>query len=734
MKKKYPFIQQHGEEDCGAACLASVAKHYGLRMSLRHIRDLVGTGQNGTNLWGLQQGATKLGFNTRAVKAAPELLERISEAPLPCIIHWNGNHWIVLYGKQGRKFVVVDPGIGVIYLSAQELTAGWKDWVMLLLEPDPHRFNQSSERQSASGIQQIVAKTWSYRGILGQAIALNTVVGILALASPVLLQILTDDVLTQGDFQFLNTLAIAVMVLILISNILELVQSHLITHFAQRLELSLVLDFCQHILRLPLSYYETHRSGEIVSRVQDIQQINYLISQVIVNLPSQFFIALVSLGLMLFYSWKLSVIAVGVAIAMTFSVVILQPMLKRKTQRALVTDSENQGVLVETFKGALTLKTTTAMPQFWNEFQGRFSRLATLNLQTNQIAIINSNFSNLVGQLGGISLLWVGGLLVMNPTEQFTIGQLLAFKALSDRLVHFITTVINFIDELTRVQAATQRLAEVTATTPEGEDNTHKAVAKIAKNAAIVCSNISFDYPGRANLIADLSIQIPGGQVTAMIGQSGCGKSTLAKLLAGLHSPHSGNIRIGSYNQQDLALDSLRQQVMLVPQEPHFWNRSILENFRLGVPDASFEQVVAACQIAGADEFISKLPDKYQTILGEFATNLSGGQRQRLAIARALVRNPAVLILDESTSGLDPTGEMELLDRLLEHRCGQTTIVISHRPSVIQRATWFVVLENGCLKSQGTRSEVFTQGDRHLEALYSTDANLSNGSLARAVY
>jgi ATP-binding cassette subfamily C protein len=733
MKKKYPFIQQHGEEDCGAACLASVAKHYGLTMSLRHIRDLVGTGQSGTNLWGLQQGATKLGFNTRAVKAAPEFLDRLSEAPLPCVIHWNGNHWVVLYGKQGRKFVVVDPGIGVVYLSAQELTAGWKDWVMLLLEPDPSRFNQSSDRQTANGVKEIATKTWSYRGILGQAIALNVVVGILSLASPILVQILTDDVLTQGDFKFLNTLAIAVMVLILISSILELVQSYLITHFAQRLELSLILDFCKHILRLPLSFYETHRSGEIVSRLQDIQQINYLVSQVIVNLPSQFFVAVVSLGLMLFYSWKLGVIALGVAIAMTFSVFILQPMLKRKTQRALITDSENQGVLVETFKGALTLKTTTAMPQFWNEFQGRFSRLATLNLQTNQIAIVNSSFSSLVGQLGGISILWVGGLLVMNPAEQFTVGQLLAFKALSDNVTQFITTVINFVDELTRVQAATQRLAEVTATTPENEDNTHKAVAKIPGNAAIVCSNISFDYPGRANLLSDLSIQIPGGQVIAVIGQSGCGKSTLAKLLAGLHSPHSGNIRIGPYNQQDLSLDSLRQQVMLVPQEPHFWNRSILENFRLGAPEASFEEVVSACQIVGADEFISKLPNTYHTILGEFATNLSGGQRQRLAIARALIHNPAVLILDESTSGLDPVSEMELLDRLLEHRRGQTTILISHRPSVIQRAAWLVALENGCLKAQGTRAEVLTT-DRYLESLYSADANHSNGSVTRAIY
>ncbi|HEY9662303.1 MAG TPA: ATP-binding cassette domain-containing protein, partial [Allocoleopsis sp.] len=217
------------------------------------------------------------------------------------------------------------------------------------------------------------------------------------------------------------------------------------------------------------------------------------------------------------------------------------------------------------------------------------------------------------------------------------------------------------------------------------------------------------------------SMQIPGGQVTAVIGQSGCGKSTVAKLIAGLYPLQSGNIRIGAYNQADLSLQSLRQQVVLVPQEPHFWSRSILENFQLVAPDVSFEQIVAACQLAGADEFISVLPNKYQTILGEFATNLSGGQRQRLAIARSLVSNPAVLILDESTSGLDPVSETELLDRILHYRQGKTTILISHRPSVIRRASWVVVLESGRLKIQGTPADVTAQVGHQLEKLYGTE-------------
>ncbi|MBD2541632.1 ATP-binding cassette domain-containing protein, partial [Coleofasciculus sp. FACHB-SPT36] len=196
-----------------------------------------------------------------------------------------------------------------------------------------------------------------------------------------------------------------------------------------------------------------------------------------------------------------------------------------------------------------------------------------------------------------------------------------------------------------------------------------------------------------------------------------CGKSTLAKLIAGLYSPHSGNLRIGMYNLQDLSLDCLRQQVILVPQEPHFWSRSIVENFRLGSPHVAFEHIVRACQIAGADEFISKLPDKYQTVLGEFGANISGGQRQRLAIARAIVNEPPVLILDESTGGLDPVSEAQVLEQLLSHRQGRTTILISHRPRVINRADWIVFLEQGRLKLQGSLEELQAQTGAHLDFL-----------------
>jgi len=276
-----------------------------------------------------------------------------------------------------------------------------------------------------------------------------------------------------------------------------------------------------------------------------------------------------------------------------------------------------------------------------------------------------------------------------------------------------ITLVITFFDEFAHAKTATQRLTEIIEATPEEPAGSRKPLAEIPEDSDIVCSNLNFHHPGRIDLLEDFSLTIPGGRVTALIGQSGCGKSTLSKLVAGLYFPKSGNIRIGIYNLQDLALESVRKQVVLIPQDAHFWSRSIIENFQLGNPDVPFERIVRACQIAEADDFISQLPDKYQTILGEFGANLSGGQRQRLAIARAIVTDPPVLILDESTAGLDPVSETQVLDNLLSHRKGKTTILISHRPTVINRANWVVLLEKGTLKLQGPVEDLLSVPGDH---------------------
>jgi ATP-binding cassette subfamily C protein len=714
LQKNYQCVSQLSEEDCGAACLASICKHYGRFLSINRSRESVGTGQLGTTLLGLKRGSENLGFNARAVKASPEIIDRITQVQLPAIIHWHGYHWVVLYKQEGKKYVIADPSVGIRYVTRDELAAAWNG-VMLLLEPDPDRFFDQPQEQPIGGLGRFIKRILPYRGLLTQVLMLNIVLGVLALGSPVLIQILTDDVLVRGDVQLLTVVVAAVVVMTLFSSTLQLLQSTMIAHFGQRLQLGLVLEFGRKILQLPLNYYEARRSGEITSRLRDINDINQLVSQIVVLLPSKFFIAVISFCLMLFYSWRLTLAVIFISGLMTLSTLPFLPILQQKTRSLLVLGAENQGVLVETFKGAQVVKTTNAAPQFWEEFQSRFGRLANLTFSTVQLGIINTTISRLFSSIGGVALLGLGSLLVIQG--ELSIGQMLAFNALQVNVLGLINSLVGLVDDYFRSQTAVSRLLEVIDATPEDAGSSQKPVAQISGGADIHCSHVTFHHPGRVDLLEDFSLKLPGGQAIALIGKSGCGKSTLAKLLAGLYQPNSGNIRIGSFNLDDLALDCLRQQIVYVPQEPHFWSRSILENFRLGTPYISFEEIVKACEIADADSFISQLPNKYQTVLGEFGANLSGGQRQRLAIARGILTNPPVLILDEATAGLDPVSEATVLDAILAHRQGKTTILITHRPSVIKRADWIVMLEKGEVQLQGTLETFLSHKGDHQKFL-----------------
>lgn len=360
-----------------------------------------------------------MGFNARSVRASSEIFQRINEVPLPAIVHGKGYHWVVLYGQRGRKYAIGDPAVGIRYLSQQELAEGWTDGVMLLGQPDPNRFFAQVDDRTNS-FEQWLRRLWQYRAIVSPAVLCAGVVGLLSLAAPFLIQVLTDDVLIRGDTELLNAAVLAVLAVTLVTSSLTLLQNNLIAHFAQRLELGLVLEFGQQILRLPLTYYETRCSGEIVSRLRDIQEINRLVSRAIVSLPSEFFIALICFGFMLFYSIKLTLIAVSVTGVMFLSTVILFPMLQQKTRRLLVLEAENQSVLVETFKGALTLKTISAAPEFLQEFQSRFVRLANFTFGTIQVSLANNIFSEFVSDVGSVVLLWLGSILVIN--KELSIG------------------------------------------------------------------------------------------------------------------------------------------------------------------------------------------------------------------------------------------------------------------------------------------------------------------------
>jgi ABC-type bacteriocin/lantibiotic exporter with double-glycine peptidase domain len=707
-------VRQYGEEDCGAACLATICQSRGQRLPLALVRDKVGTSSQGTTLLGLKRGGEALGFHARPVKAGPFLLDQLDQVPLPAICHWRGNHWIVLHGQRGGRLIVADPAMGLRWLDRPTFLAGWGDGVLLLLEPDPLRFPLAlrSEARRADGGQVDGHIAWRrylspFRGLLLQALALNLAIGILALALPLLMQIITDDVLIRGDQEMLRSLALGILLIFLFRSLLELLQGVLVAHFGQKLQLQMVLNYGRHLLQLPLGFFESRRSGEVVSRMADIKQVNQLVAQLVLGLPGQFCIAIISFLWMLSYSVSLSLAALlGYSLVLGLQLLML-PALHRRTQGMLVQAADNQGFLVEIFRSATLLKTTSAAGQAWEELQRDFGRLAHLSWNLTLLDLKLSTITNLLGSITTIALLWYGSSLVLS--RQLSIGQLLAFNGMGTNILLFLGTVGGLSQEWITSRLVLQRLEDALHHPAESDVSAAPQEARIAPSDPIECRAIHFHHPGRLALIEHLDLRIPGGITTALIGESGCGKSTLSKLIAGLYPLQSGSIHYGPFSSRDLSLPSLRRQVVLLPQEETFLNRSIVDNFLFAYPSLRFDEIVRLCQLTLADDFIRDLPQGYGTILGEFGTNLSGGQRQRLALARVLASDPPILFLDESTSALDPVLESRLMDRLLRHRQGKTTVLVSHRPAVIMRADWIIFMDRGRIRQQNHPHELRDQ-------------------------
>ncbi|MEM1239801.1 MAG: peptidase domain-containing ABC transporter [Cyanobacteria bacterium P01_H01_bin.26] len=718
---KYSFVSQSREEDCGIACLATIVKHYGQQISLLRIRELVGTGQLGASLLSLQQGAKALGFQARSGQANDYIFERIQRLPLPAIMHWGKDHWVVFYGRQQGKYVIADPKVGIRYLSLDEVKQSWGNGAILLLVPDEAFYRLSTHRSNRT--LDILQQAWLYRIPLLQILVYSLFIGLLSLTVPFLLQFITDDVLIKGDTHLLSRVVIVALGFFILQSLLTLVQVNLVAKIFKRFELGLTLEFSRKLLKLPLTYYETHRSGEFTNRLKDISRINGLIIDGVIQGPGLVCKALVSLVCMGVYSYQLTLVTLLTAMVTLGVTLILSPLFHLDIQRLLSLKAKNQALLAEIFRGAVTVKTTAAQSQLWQELQGRFGNLASKESGAVWLTTLNTQLTTLTLGIGGISVLWVGSTMVI--TQTLSLGQLLAFSLMSYSFLRLVSSLARFSGKFMEIKTSIQRFDDVINIHNESEDDWLKPLADIPADGDITFNQVNFHYPGRFNLLETFSLTIPGGKFSALVGASGSGKSTIAKLLAGLHPYQSGEILVGPYNLRDLSAEYVRQQIVLVSQTTHFWSRSILENFQLCAPNATYDEIVIACQITGADTFINCLPDGYLTVLGESGSNLSGGQLQRLAIARALVLKPAILILDESTSALDALSETELLQRLLQHRKGRTTVLISHRSSVNRIVDWVVLIDAGKVETAGPPDYLLTQDGGHLQFLEGSGPRLS---------
>jgi ATP-binding cassette, subfamily C, bacterial len=708
---QYQWIRQQSGEDCAAASLAIVIKHYGHHFTINRIREVIGTGKDGTTMLGMKHGAESLGFVAKVMQAKPSILSKLETITLPAIIYWKGYHFVVLYGKKNEKYVISDPALGVRYLEKEELVKDWQGGIILLLKPtDVFSSLQSDDKIDIwSGFIQ---RFYPHRRLLAVLIPCNFALGILSLAIPLFTQYIVDYLLLANQESLLPIVLITFTIIQISDNQVGWVQAQLSTKFALRLHADFKEDYNRQVLHLPITYHESRYNKSVGNSLQDTSIISSLISQIVVDLPIQISIILSIIGILGYYNWKLAVIATVIGLIISLITALFQPWIKQATQQVFSKSGHNLFTLSQIFSAALMIKTIGAAPQLEEEIQQNLAQEIESSKQERRIILASTTAKNLLFQLCNVGLIGVSCYLVFH--QELTVGQFVALTGFSTIFIDSVRRIAQFAVNWTQAKTVTQGLTELYDCIPENQADSEKTIVSLLPKADINCHSVNFGYPGRVRLLDDFSVTIPGGKITAIIGHSGCGKSSLAKLLIRLYTIQGGNICIDQHDTQDLPLDCLRQQVTLVPQESTFLTRSIIDNLRLGKPDATLEQIINALKIADAYDFIDKFPEKYDTIIGAFSANLSGGQKQRIAVARAVLQDPPILILDESTANLDPPTEAKVLSNLLAHRQDKTTILISHRPRVINCGDWIVFMEAGKLKFQGSIDDFRTNMTEHL--------------------
>ncbi|BAZ33268.1 cyclic nucleotide-regulated ABC bacteriocin/lantibiotic exporter [Cylindrospermum sp. NIES-4074] len=702
VSRRYPFFAQQSASDCGAACLVMVSRYWGKRFSVNRLRDIANVDRNGASLRGLLTAAESLGFATRPVKAS---LNQLAKQKLPAIAHWEGKHYIVVYEITPKYVIVADPAIGQRTLTHAEFQADWTGYT-LLLQPTAML---KDAKETSTPFWQFFELMKPHSLVMLEVFIASVFIQIFGLVTPLFTQLILDRVVVQRSELTLTAVGIGLLIFNLFRVAMTGLRQYLLDHTANRIDLALIVGFIRHTLRLPLNFFESRYVGDIISRVQENRKIQRFLSGEALSILLDLLTVFIYVGLMLWYSWKMALLALVIVPPFALLALIATPFLQRISREIFNAVAKESSYLIETLTGVRTVK-ATAVEQ---TVRWHWEELLNKEIKTNFSGQVISNrlqiFSNSIQAVVTTLLLWYGAYLVIQ--NQLTIGQLVAFNMLLGNIITPFQRLIVLWNQLQEVVIAVERINDVLDTEPE-EDLQHQSRQNLPQiKGNIRFENVTFRYHPESdtNILENLNFEVKPGQTVALVGRSGSGKTTISKLVIGLYPPTDGKVLIDGQDITSLSLRSLRQQVGVVDQDTFLFGGTIRENISLGHPGAALAEVIEAANLAGADEFIKKLPMGYETQIGEGGGLLSGGQRQRIAIARALLGNPRLLILDEATSHLDTESERIIQQNFNTILKGRTTLVIAHRLSTVQNADLILVLDRGVVVESGTHDELMSK-------------------------
>lgn len=697
-------VKQRDISDCGAACLASVARFYNLDVPVTRIRQHAGTDKKGTNVAGMLEAAKHLGFEAKGVRGAFESLFQIQ---LPAIAHIivNGQlqHYVVIYRINKQKISVMDPAVGKLIIK--KLSEFKEEWtgVLVLLAPND---NFIPGIHKISPLRRFYNLIQPQRSILIQTLFGAVIYTLLGLSMSIFVQKIVDFVLVDGNRNLLNIMSIGMLIILSLQVIIGIFKSYFMIRTGQVIDAQLILGYYKHLVKLPQHFFDTMRVGDITSRIGDAVKIRLFINDVSINIAVNFFMLLFAFMMMFTYYWKLALFIL-IIIPIYSAIYLMTNRLNSKVQRKLMENAADlESQLVESLNAVGTIKRFGLEDHANQKTETRFSKLLDSVYKSGMNSIFSGSSTELVSYSFTIILLWAGAGFVLD--KQISPGELLSFYTL---IGYFTGPVSSFVGMNKTVQdaiIASDRLFEIMEMEQENED--HKFELSNSNIGNIRFEDVSFRYGSRALVFDKLNLEIPFQKLTGIVGESGSGKSTLMSILQNIYPMNNGQVFIGDYSIKHISNTSLRRIIGVVPQKIDLFSTDIITNISIGDDHPDIKRIISICNMLGITQFIDELPNGFQTQLGENGVNLSGGQRQRIAIARALYREPEVLILDEASSSLDPVSEryvQNAIEFLLAEK--KTVIMISHRLSSIQRAGLIIVLKNGKVAEEGEHAELLSK-------------------------
>ena len=721
--KRFRLVEQAEEMDCGAACLSMICNHYKINMSLGRLREMANVTTEGATMESLARVGETLNFQTKGVRASFNSLRSFD---LPFIAHWEGFHYVIVYGISKNHIWLADPGAGFRKLSKAEFEKGWTGNCLLFTPTD----TTYEVPQSKTPWSRFIGYLKPMKRIIRDLFLAALIMQLLGLAGPIIMQNILDRVIVHQNVHLLNMMILGLAAAMIFAQLTELLSTYLSNFMARKLDFAMISQFYKHVLSLPVDFFAKRKTGDILARFQENETIRSFMTESSISTILNAIMVSLYMVVLFKYSVSLTFILLVFLVPIIALTLAATPRYKDYARKSFYAEAESESLLMETLSGAESVKAMAVERNMRLKWEQKYIKALDIKFRTEMFTSGVGILSELLKAGATIAILWFGAKMVLKG--DFTIGQMIAYNGIVGAVMTPLLGLVGVWDELQEALVSMERLGDVLEL--EAEQSELSPSSKIILpdlDGDISLKNVYFRYEQNTQseyVLENISLTIPEGSTVAIVGSSGSGKTTLAKLLVGLYKPTEGKITVCDYDLASLDLAYFRQNIGYVMQNNLLFAGTVSENIAMGAQSVDQRQVVRCAKLADAHGFITNLPLAYEQVIGERGVGLSGGQNQRLCIARALYHDPKLLIFDEATSALDSESEYQIQSNLGSILKDRTAVIIAHRLSTVMEADQIFVLYKGKLTENGTHTELVSRQGMYHQLFKNQLAGLENKS------